>query len=133
MDINIRTLEKYSIKNGYQFITNVNLSDVQPYLAFVAGDNPEGSLRVNLTFRDLNDILTVNKVLGEDGSLKKDLEEFHNATKKSEAILNRMDTSIYNVLSKYIIEILTAATGLRVFPEIIPLPMHKEVFFHIHD
>ena len=133
MYINIATLENYLLKNGMQATTSIDIEDNAPMLKFTKGKDKDGSRVEFLTFNQFYEILTVNHMFGENGLVTKErdtphedvLKRAYNQRDKSK----NMDDLIYGTLAKYIIQMLSAGTGQIFYPDLLPLPGHKDVYF----
>ncbi len=73
---------------------------------------------------DLLHILELNKVIGEESSVKKILDE-----KKITDPQSKIDNLIYELLVDYIYQMLKSSSGDVFNKNIIPLPKHKEIYF----
>jgi hypothetical protein len=133
MYINITTLENYLLQHGMQATTSIDIEDNTPLLKFTKGKDKDGSRVEFLTFNQLYEILAVNHMFGKDGVVTKERDTSHedalkrpyNKRDKSKNI----DDMIYGTLAKYIIQMLGAGTGQIFYPELLPLPGHKDVYF----
>lgn len=131
MEINIPLLLEYIKKNKFTATVNVSIDSPDPCLIFISGDNHEGSRREYVNFSDLNEILILNNILGrnhEDSSLVKEQLDLPRGHKDWRHKTEKIEYLIYDILAKYIIQILLAATGDVYYPEIKPLPKHKTYF-----
>jgi hypothetical protein len=133
MYINIATLENYLSKNGMQATTSIDIDDDEPMLKFTKGKDKDGSRVEFLTFHQLSEILDVNHMFGKDGlvTIERDtpheevLKRPYNQRDKGKNI----DDLIYGTLAKYIIQMLSNGTGQIFYPELLPLPGHKDIYF----
>lgn len=127
MEITIELLERYFEKSGYPI--HIGFSINPPYdsiLSITAGKYEDyRSLRVYLTFEDINEILLINNILGDDGQL---IKERDTKTNDYAAKEKRMKDLVYGTLQKYIYQMLKAALGKDLFPEIKCLPKHANYF-----
>jgi hypothetical protein len=127
MEITIELLERYFSKSGYPI--HIGFSINPPYdslLSITAGKYEDyGSLRVFLTFEDINDILHINNILGDNGLL---VQERDSKTTDYKAKETRMKDLVYGTLEKYIYQMLKASIGKDFFPEIKSLPKHDMYF-----
>ncbi|WP_123912073.1 MULTISPECIES: hypothetical protein [unclassified Flavobacterium] len=114
--------------------TSIDINSPDPLLQFTRGEAKEkGSRAEFLHFNQLKEILEVNDVLGENGSLtqekdglKSDLNSgIGNRNNREE----KMESLVYDTLAKYIIQMLNASKGIILFNKLIPLENHKEVYF----
>ena len=133
MYINIATLENYLLQHGMQVTTSINIEENDSYLKFTKGKDKDGSRVEFLNFLQLDEILVVNHLFGKEGlvTIERDtpheeiLKRPYNKRDKSK----NMDDMIYGTLAKYIIQMLEAGTGQIFYPELLPLPGHKEIYF----
>ena len=133
MYINIATLENYLLQHGMQVTTSINIEENDSYLKFTKGKDKDGSRVEFLTFRQLYEILVVNHMLGKNGLviIERDtpheevLKRPYNKRDKSKNI----DDMIYGTLAKYIVQMLSAGIGHIFYPELLPLPGHRDVYF----
>lgn len=109
MKINITLLQTSFEKNKYA-VTIFTESKTPEIIVFQLGA-PEVNSRVFLNVEDLVDILVLNKPIRENLDNMKD---YH-----------KTQDFLYNVLAKYIIQILT---GIIIDPSIIPIEKHKDYF-----
>lgn len=135
MEINITTLERYCLKNGLSVTTSVTLDGDETYLVFIKGTDRQGSLRVILTPQNLSDILDLNGIFGPDGKVTYERDLPHEELLKRKPSERDKDTNIekliYDLLSKYILQMLEASLGKNFFPEVIPLEGHSSVYFRL--
>lgn len=124
MEIIPSLLEKYCEKNGSPIHISFDIECRELTFAFVLGKYEQnGSIKVFLEAQELNAILRANKIIGEDGKIEKIMKS------KARDVDKKIAELIYDTLSKYILQMLFAARAEILFPEIIPLQKHKEVFF----
>lgn len=133
MEINITTLERYCLANGFAITTSMTLDDDETCLVFIKGTDAQGSLRVFLTPQNISDILDKNGMFGPDGKVTYERDLPHEELLKRVPSERDKDTNIekliYNLLSRYIIQLLSASLGKNFFPEIIPLDGHRAAYF----
>ena len=127
MQINLGVLSTYFRKNGYPANTTVDL-DYPELLAFKPGDDDSSSLTVFLDFADIKAIMQGHNVYNTITQIKDGFEARRVAGERPD-IDKEIDDAIYNTLSKYIIEMLNAASATRIFPEISPLAKHVPIYF----
>src|ERR1044072_10045464 len=114
MEISLTLLEEYFERTKYPINIKINLDDVDnPTLVFIVGKSPEGSRREYLTYRDLNDILTVNKVYSrlqiESDRREQQFREAAEGKREWRQIQDRselIDKTFYETLMKYIYQLL---------------------------
>jgi hypothetical protein len=132
MDINIPTLLQYVKKNGYSATVSVSIDTPDPCLIFILGENREGSRREYVDFKNINEILILNNIIGrttEDPSLVKDQLDLLSSTAQDRSKRpENIENLIYGTLAKYMIQILHGANGELYYPEIKPLQHHKQHF-----
>ncbi len=133
MTINISLLEHYFKKNGTTINTNIDIDDNDAFLKFILGDSREGDRVEFVSFKMLEEILIVNNILGgrelliqERDALSADLRAGLGWSKKREA---KMESLVYDTLARYIIQIFFLNSGKKLFPELILLPIHKDMYF----
>lgn len=133
MYINISLLEDYILRNGMNVTTSIDIEDNEAMLKFTLGKDKEGSRVEFLAFNQLYEILVVNNMLGEDGLVIKERdtpqEEMLQRERSRQDKSKNIDDLIYHTLAKYILQMMNAGVGRVLFPEIIPLPNHKSVYF----
>ncbi|MBB5624103.1 hypothetical protein HDE69_005200 [Pedobacter cryoconitis] len=133
MDINITLIEAYCKKNGRDVTTSISIENPEPYLNFIAGKDAQGSLRIFLSFSDLKEILVVNNMINDGGLVLKERDASQESLRlrpnDEQDKDKNIERLIYNTLSRYVIQMLNAASGQILFPEIVPLPNHKSTFF----
>lgn len=113
--------------------TSIDIDDKEPYLKFIKGTDAQGSRVEYLQFSIIKEILEINNMINEGGMVLKERD----ATQESMRLRpvgerdkdKNIEKLIYNTLSKYIIQMLNAATGQIYFPEIIPLESHRSIYF----
>ena len=135
MEINITTLERYCRKNGFAVTTSFALDEDEAFLIFIKGTDRQGSLRVILSAKNISDILDLNGMFGPNGKVtyERDLPQEELLKRKPserDKDLN-IEKLIYDLLSKYILQMLEASLGRNFFPEVIPLEGHRSVYFRL--
>ncbi len=113
--------------------TSIDIDNKEPYLKIIKGTDAHGSRVEYLQFSTIKEILEINNMINEGGMVLKERD----ATQESMRLRpvgerdkdKNIEKLIYNTLSKYIIQMLNAATGQIYFPEIIPLENHRSVYF----
>jgi hypothetical protein len=132
MEINIPTLLHHMKKNGCSATVNVSIDTPDPCLILILGENREGSRREYVDFKDINEILILNNVIGrtsEDASLVKEQLDLSRSTAQGRSKRpENIENLIYGTLAKYMIQILHAANGELYYPELKPLQHHKHHF-----
>jgi hypothetical protein len=133
MYINISLLEKYFEKNKMIINTNIDIDSNDAYLKFVRGEHRDGSRVEFLQFKELTEILEVNNILGDNGLLIQERDAFSQDLKNGLGTRNKreekMEGLVYDTLAKYIIQMFYAGTEQIIFPSLIPLERHKELYF----
>jgi hypothetical protein len=134
IEINLTQLEAHFEKNGYPVNIALNNSlPNKPTIVIIKGKlEQNGGRREYIDIEDFEAILFKNNILGDNGLLKTELEAFQielqsgmgNRNKRDE----KMDSLVYDTLVKYFIQLLDAAIGKILFPEIKPLEKHKDYF-----
>jgi hypothetical protein len=125
MNINFNILGKYFKKNGYPANANIDIEE-PGLIIFKPGEDDNSNLSVPLEFDDINLIMRINGVYDKITETK---NSFETRFENRERVDLEIDDLIYDTLSKYIIEMLNAAVAIRIFPEIIPIPKHKPIYF----
>ncbi|HEY2722055.1 MAG TPA: hypothetical protein VGI82_10045 [Chitinophagaceae bacterium] len=117
-------LEKYCKKAGEEIHIEVDLEDKDTSLRFVKGRYEMfGNTAVYLEGKDILALLELNGILGEGGAVKKILE---NPKLDQDKEIHDL---IYITLAKYVLQMLNAAMGEILFPEIKPLTKHIRDYF----
>lgn len=127
MEINIQLLEKYCKKNGYACTINIDISSNEALLILIAGENPEGSRREFIEFKDCYNILLKNNIIGTDSKVAKELAALEDGPNRTLPIEN-IEKYIYGTLSTYIIQLLLASTGRVHYKDLLPLEKHTMHF-----
>jgi hypothetical protein len=132
MEINIPTLLYHMKQNGCSATVNITIDTPDPCLILILGENREGGRREYVDFKDINEILILNNIIGrtiEDASLvKEQLEPSRSTTEGRSKRPENIENLIYSTLAKFMIQILHAANGKLYYPEIKPLQHHKHHF-----
>src|ERR1700741_3658883 len=115
MEINLTMLQEYFKKNKYPAKIIIQNQDGETFLVFGAGLDPNGSLRVILEPKDLDDILYKNNIIGENSLVQKELALSRLEENRRRPVDKNIEELIYNTLSKYIIQMLNAALGEQLF------------------
>ncbi len=123
MNIGISLLEKYMEDNGEIAHVKVSIEEQEPYLLFTRGKYEDmGNTTVILSPTELNEILEANGVYEKlKDNLEAQREDRMDRTKVREML-------IYGTLAKYLIQMLNGTIEERIYPEITPLPRHKDYF-----
>jgi hypothetical protein len=111
------------------------LDEDEACLIFIKGTDRQGSLRVILSAKNISDILDLNGMFGPDGKVtyERELpqqELLRRKPSERDKDLN-IERLIYDLLSKYILQMLEASLGRNFFPEVIPLEGHRSVYFRL--
>ena len=118
MQIYPQLIEKYCAKLKSPITISINISENEPYFIFTRGEYwQNGGLEVMLDFYEIAEILDINNVTGKVGAIYGNLDQ------------KETDDIIYGILSKYILQMLSASMAIVIFPEIVPLPKHKDIYF----
>jgi len=118
-------IEKFCKKVGDEVHIEVDLEDKEVIFRIVRGRyEMYGNTAVLLSGKDIMNLLELNKVLGDDGEVKKILNMPD--TEKDEKIHDL----IYTTVAKYALQMVNAAMGKDHFPELKALPHHKSTYFH---
>ncbi|HXU28158.1 MAG TPA: hypothetical protein VN698_13085 [Bacteroidia bacterium] len=134
IEINLTQLEKHFEKNGYPVNIALNTSlPNEPTIVLIKGKlEQNGSRREYIDTQDFEDILFKNNILGDNGLLKMELTAYKSDLKSGLGNRNnreeKMDSLVYDTLVKYFIQMLDAAIGKVLFPEIKYLEKHKDFF-----
>jgi hypothetical protein len=135
MYINISLLEQYFKNNGQIINTNIDIESSDPILKFVLGEHRHGSRVEFLEFSEMNEILIINNILGDDGLLIKERDSLRDVLKAKPGAWDqqekKMETLVYDTLAKYIIQMFYAGTKRVLFPSLIPLQRHKDLYFRV--
>src|SRR6185312_9707074 len=105
----------------------------EPTIVLIKGKlEQNGSRREYIDTQDFEDILFKNNILGDNGLLKMELTAYKSDLKSGLGNRNnreeKMDSLVYDTLVKYFIQMLDAAIGKVLFPEIKYLEKHKDFF-----
>lgn len=134
MYINFNLLEKYFIKNGMVININIDIEQDDSILKFVQGKNHEGSRVEFLSYLDLREILEINNITPENGSLIKERkaleDDLRNKTGEYRKHLRKMESLIYDTLSQYIIKIFHVSINTNIYPNLKPIKKHKALYFN---
>ena len=124
MEINITLIERYFEKIKYP-VTVLSTTDNFSSLIFQAGE-PEmnGSKRIILQSKELLEILTHNKIIGEGSSVKAVLNDENDREKDS-----KIEKLIYETLVDYIYQMLNASRGKIYNKQLQGLPKHQSMYF----
>ncbi len=124
MDINLTLLERYFDNTGYP-VTTLIATDGSGTLSFQAG-KPEqnGGKRVSIEAKDLLEILYHNSIIGDDSLVRKILDDSNNRSKDEQ-----IEKLIYELLTGYLYQMMTASRGKIYNKNIIPLPKHLNMYF----
>ena len=126
MSIVISLIEKYCEKNGSSVHTSISIEENSPTLFFTLGKYEQhGSITVLLTPYELDEILRINGIIGKGSPV----EKLINSEDLRIGVDKEIEKLIYNTLSKYVLQMLFASRAEILFPEIVPLPKHKVVYF----
>jgi hypothetical protein len=123
MDIAISLLEKYIADNGEIAHVKVALEDTEAFLVFTRGKYEDnGNTTVIVSPGDLREVLEVNGVFEKlSANLQAERGDRTDRSKIREML-------IYGTMAKYLVQMLKGALGERFYPEITPLPRHKDYF-----
>lgn len=117
-------IEKYCIKVGDEIHIEVDLDDKDVVFRFVRGKyEMYGSTAVYLNGEEINELLVLNGIMGENGAVKRILE--NPRLQKGDEI----HYLIYTTVAKYVLQMLNAVMGKVYFPEIKPLAKHAVIYF----
>lgn len=117
-------LEKYCRKAGEEIHIEVDLEDKNTCFRFVKGRYEMfGNTAVYLDGKEILSLLELNGILGDNGAVKKILD---NPTLDQDKEIHDL---IYTTLAKYVLQMLNAAIGEIFFPEIKPLTKHIGNYF----
>lgn len=124
MNVNLTLLELYFDKIGYPVTTFV-ATDGSGVLSFQAG-KPEqnGGLTISIEAKDLLEILYHNNIIGEDSLVRKIMDDVNNRSKDEQ-----IEKLVYELLSGYLYQMMTASRGKIYSKNIIPLPKHLNMYF----
>ncbi|MBN8852400.1 MAG: hypothetical protein BGO55_01475 [Sphingobacteriales bacterium 50-39] len=131
MEINLPLLLKYIKKNGTEATINIQVDQPGACLVFILGKNHEGGRREYVDFSDLNDILQLNNIIGKTAQspslvcTQLDLPHEHPGWRKRAGAIEHL---VYDTLSKYIIQLLSASHGKLYYRDIKPLAKHEMYF-----
>ena len=132
MEINIPLLINYCRSLKQAITINISLDDPGATLVIIAGESPQGSLRVFLDFSDINNILILNGVVGEvpgsPSSVQSELELARENPQESQKRISNIENLIYGTLANYISQMLIASHGKNYFPDLLFLEKHKVYF-----
>lgn len=124
MNIIPSELEKYCKKSGEEIHIEVDLEDKDVSFRFVKGRyEMYGSTAVYLEGKDILGLLELNGILGDDGSVKKILDN------PKLDMYREIHDLIYTTVAKYVLQMLNAGLATVLFPDIKPLKKHKPVYF----
>lgn len=135
MELNLELLMEYLTKMKQTATISIDLDNPNEAMLTVQRGKyrDNSSLRVFVSFEDLQQILLLNNITGSKGKIKAEktivensedpargklLEEFEKSTEKS----------IYGTLAKYLTQMLSASMGEDYFPEIKCLKKHDTYF-----
>lgn len=132
MEINFEVLLEYLNTIGSATVS-LDLNDkLNPTIKVQRGSYYDNSgVQVHLEICDLVDILKINGVTGENGTVKRLLSESRNFNSDNEKVINlskNIDDCWYGTLGKYITQLLFASNGKNLYPEIKCLEKHKDYF-----
>ncbi len=136
MEINLELLIDYCATLGQSLTINVDVEYENSILIFQKGKHKErGNTRIFLEFRDLNDILSINNIIGDNSKISQEKEKIEQISvsergPKIKEYEIKTEKYIYETLSKYIIQMLNASSGKIYFPEIMCLEKHSQDFKH---
>jgi hypothetical protein len=128
MEINLNYIVKEFEKGGYPVQIMVDIDNPEPTLKIIAGPDLNGSLNVPLSFKEIADILDANNITGENGRLQEMLKDA-TENKNYHRLEERKNDLIYGTLHKYIYQMLKASINKTLFPDLVPLKHHKEVYW----
>ncbi len=124
MNIIPSEIEKFCKKAGGEIHIEIDLEDKYVSFRFIRGRYEiHGNTAVYLDGKDIFDLLELNGILGEEGAVKRILD--NPRIEKDDKIHDL----IYTTLAKYVIQMLNAAMGEILFPDIKPLSKHKNDYF----
>lgn len=109
---------------GGEIHIEVDLEDRDVCFRFVKGKyEMYGNTAIYLDGKDIIALLELNGILGDDGAVKIIL---NNSKLDQDSEIHDL---IYTTLAKYVIQMLNAAMGEILFPDIKSLKKHKAVYF----
>ena len=133
MYINIALLEKYFESNKMIINTNIDIDSSEACLKFVKGKDRDGSRVEFLNYNELKEILEVNNILGDHGLLIQERNALSEDLNNNIGVRNnreeKMESLVYDTLAKYVIQMFCADTSQNIFPFLIPLIRHKDLYF----
>ena len=128
MNLVTSEVERYVKKYYHDINVQVDLESAEPLLLFVSGKYEDySSLTVFLSGQEIIKLLELNGILGEHGEVKKIIDS--DESKKDE----RIHDLIYDTVAKYVSQMLVAASGKDMFPDLKALPQHKDSYFRRYD
>lgn len=134
MEVNLTRLEKYFEEKKCPINIGINIvSPYEPIIVFTRGKyEEEGSNRVYLEFKDIDDLLILNNITTPNGLLKTEREGLTTDLKNGLGLVNKreekMEELIYGTLFKYIYQMHHAYAGKLFFSEIKHLTRHDTYF-----
>jgi hypothetical protein len=136
MSIIIQKIEKYFEDCDYPVHFALECDGQSSWISVTRGRPEENSSRTEFfDLEDFENILHQNNLYGNNGLIKAERDRYKAEGRDiTETLLHEMkiEQLIYGTLQKYIYQLLNGAIGKNFYPEIVPLPKHKE-YFHLQD
>jgi hypothetical protein len=131
--VNFEQLMHVMEKSHFPITVNLVHNDGdKPFIRINSGKYTDnGNIRADFDVEDFDAILRLNNIIGKGSILERQQQ------KQKDAILSGgypkredmiMEDYVYDVLAKYVTQMLQAAMGKNFFPDIKYLPKHKTYF-----
>jgi len=132
MELHTHLIEKYCDENGQPITISFDIDNITTDVIITRGRYEQNGGRYEpLSFQDIHDILEVNDIYS---LMREQLDFFSKELSDGKGDnfnrLQNVESLKYDTLAKYIIQMLNGPSIPQIiYPELIPLPKHKDNYF----